>query len=72
MGWEHVRIGVEYDGEWHQTERRRFVTDIGRHEILGSLDWLMIRVVKEHTRAFIVHRVDNAFRRRGILTARST
>lgn len=72
MGWKHLRIGVEYDGEWHQTERRRFVTDIGRHEILRDLDWLVVRVVKEHSRAFIVHRVDNAFRRRGIPNARST
>jgi len=67
MGWEELRIGVEYDGDQHRYDRRQFVKDIGRLEMLAECDWLVIRVVSEHSRAFIVRRVHEAFRRRGEL-----
>lgn len=65
MGWEEARIGLEYDGDQHRYSRHQFVKDIGRLEMLADNDWLVIRVVKEHSRAFILRRVDEAFRRRG-------
>ena len=56
---------MEYDGEEHRADRRRFVKDIGRHEVFTTkLGWLMIRVVKEHSRNFILARVHEAFRQR--------
>lgn len=64
MGWEQHKIGLEYDGDQHRSDRYQFVKDIGRHEMLGNLGWLMIRVVKEHRRAHILERVHEAFRRR--------
>ena len=64
MGWRELKIGLEYDGGLHLSDRDRYVRDIGRHETLGRLGWLMIRVVKEHSRAFILHRVAEAFRQR--------
>lgn len=67
MGWRELKIGVEYDGDVHLSDRKRYVRDIVRHETLLELGWLIIRVVKEHSRAFIVHRVNEAFRRRGAL-----
>lgn len=63
MGWEGPRIGLEYDGDQHRSDRRQFVRDIGRHEMLNSLGWTIIRVVKEHSRAFIIQRVGEAFGR---------
>lgn len=71
MGWRALKIGLEYDGEVHLADRVRYVRDIRRHETLTGLGWLMIRVVKEHSRAFILHRVSEAFRRRAHL-AKST
>ncbi len=68
MGWEDVRIGAEYDGDHHLSDRRQFVTDIGRHEFLAGRGWLIVRVVKEHSRANILTRVRDAFAHR----ARST
>lgn len=65
MGWEDARIGLEYDGDQHRYDRHQFVKDIGRLEMLADCDWLVIRVVKEHSRAFILRRVHEAFRRRG-------
>jgi very-short-patch-repair endonuclease len=71
MGWEEPKIGLEYDGDQHRSDRRQFVRDIGRHEMFSRLDWLMIRVVKEHSRTFIIQRVREAFSRRGLPLARS-
>jgi hypothetical protein len=65
MGWDEPKIGLEYDGDQHRSDRRQFVWDIGRHEMFNRLDWLMIRVVKEHSRAFILQRVRDAFSLRG-------
>ncbi len=64
MGWRDVRIGLEYDGDQHRSDRHQFVKDIGRLEMLANLDWLIIRVVKEHSRAYIAARVQDAFHRR--------
>ena len=64
MGWEQQKIGLEYDGDQHRSDRHQFVKDIGRHEMLDNLGGLAIRVVKEHRRAHILERVNEAFRRR--------
>ncbi len=66
MGWEEVKVGLEYDDDLHLSDRRRYVGDIGRYEMLSQLGWLIIRVVKEHSRAFILHRVQDALPRRSL------
>lgn len=68
MGWENERIGLEYDGDHHLSNRRQYVKDIGRYEMLERLGWLVIRVVKEHSRAVVLHRVREAFGRRATFT----
>lgn len=64
MGWRDLRIGLEYDGDQHHSDRNQYVKDIGRQEMLANLDWLIIRVVREHSRAFIAARVREAFQHR--------
>lgn len=71
LGWEDLKIGMEYDGGQHATDRRQFVKDIGRHDLFAGKEWLMVRVVKEHSRAFILRRAYDAFARRGRSFARS-
>lgn len=71
LGWEDLKIGMEYDGDQHATDRRQFVKDIGRHDLFAAKGWLMVRVVKEHSRAFILHRAYDAFARRGRSFAKS-
>ncbi|SBS73075.1 conserved hypothetical protein [uncultured Mycobacterium sp.] len=71
LGWDEPKIGLEYEGGHHQTERRQFVRDIGRHDMLEELGWLIIRVVKEHSRGYILRRVDEAFNRRRFPLAKS-
>jgi hypothetical protein len=55
---------IDYDGELHQTSRPRFVHHIGRNELVRRQGWLDLHVVAEHRRAFIVHRLDEAFAQR--------
>ncbi|WP_319446803.1 MULTISPECIES: type IV toxin-antitoxin system AbiEi family antitoxin [unclassified Mycobacterium] len=60
-GMKRARIALEQ----HQTERKRFVHDIGRNEMIERRGWLDIHVVKEHTWAFILHRIRESSERRG-------
>ncbi|BBY65076.1 type IV toxin-antitoxin system AbiEi family antitoxin [Mycolicibacterium helvum] len=71
LGWDEPKIGLEYEGAHHQSDRSQFVRDIGRHDMLEELGWLIVRVVKEHSRAYILRRVHDAFNRRRISLARS-
>lgn len=72
LGWKELKIGLEYDGAQHLTDRPQFVKDIARYEMFAHLGWAMIRVVKEHSRAYILHRVREAFAlRAGARTAKS-
>lgn len=65
MGWEHTKIGVEYDGDHHRTSRRQFVKDIARIEMLERNGWIIVRVVIEDSPPDILKRVRYAFARRG-------
>lgn len=65
MGYDDVKIGLDYEGKHHATDRRTVVHDIGRNEFIEREGWIDIRVVLEHSRAFILHRVREAFARRG-------
>ncbi|BBZ08836.1 hypothetical protein MDOR_30050 [Mycolicibacterium doricum] len=65
MGYDEPKVGLDYEGTHHSTDRGRYVYDIGRAELIDSEGWIDIKVVKEHSRRFILHRVREAFIRRG-------
>jgi hypothetical protein len=65
MGYDEPMVGFDYDGEEHQTNRDRYVHDIGRSELLDGEGWIDIHIVAEHSRRFILHRAHAAFARRG-------
>lgn len=64
MGWERVKVAVEYDGEQHRTDRRQYSWDVRRLEMLERLGWIVIRVVAGDRPAEIVGRVRGALARR--------
>lgn len=64
MGWEEIKLAVEYEGDHHRTDRRQFNKDITRHEVLRDLTWTVIRVTAEDTEGGIVARVHAAWERR--------
>lgn len=64
MGWEDVKVAVEYDGDHHRTDRVQYARDIRRIEALTALGWLVVRVVAGDTPADIVRRVRAAIDQR--------
>jgi hypothetical protein len=64
MGWEHLEVAVEYDGDHHRTDRAQFTKDIRRLEMLARLGWIVIRVTASDRPADIIQRVRAALARR--------
>ena len=65
MGWEDIKVAVEYDGEHHRQDPDAYRKDIIRMEYLAGVGWIVIRVVKGQTQAHILSRVERAVRARG-------
>jgi very-short-patch-repair endonuclease len=64
IGWEDLKVAVEYDGEQHRTDRRQYIWDVRRRELLDHLGWIVVRVVVGDRREDIVRRVREAIGRR--------
>lgn len=71
MGYEGPKVGLDYEGAHHSALRQQYVHDIGRAEFIAGQGWIDIKVVAEHTRAFILHRVREALAQRGWTLPRS-
>jgi hypothetical protein len=65
MGYDEPKVGLDYEGSHHSENRGQYVYDIGRADLIDREGWIDIRVVKEHTRLYVVHRVREALGRRG-------
>ena len=64
MGWEDIKVAVEYDGDQHRSDRRQYVKDIRRLEMLDRYGWLVVRVVAEEHPDDVIRRVRDARARR--------
>lgn len=64
MGWEDVKVAVEYDGDQHRSDRRQYSWDVRRSETLQRLGWVVIRVLAGDRPAEVVGRVRAALARR--------
>lgn len=64
MGWDDVKIALEYEGPQHWTDPRQFRKDIERYEALPELGWIAIRVTAGDTRGGILGRLAAAWARR--------
>nr|WP_096290837.1 hypothetical protein [Mycobacterium ahvazicum] len=60
MGWPEWMVAVEYDGDQHRTDRRQYVIDIRRLDMLEQMGWKVVRVVAEDGPANILRRVREA------------
>ena len=65
MGWEHLRVAVQYDGRHHQTDRATYVRDQKVNRALEARGWVVIRVIAEDSLADVVGRVAAALYGRG-------
>ncbi|MFN8071832.1 MAG: DUF559 domain-containing protein [Mycobacterium sp.] len=64
MGWEHLKVAVEYDGDHHRTSRSQYSYDVRRSEMLARRGWIVIRVTAEDSASDILRRVRDALARR--------
>lgn len=64
MGWEDIKVAVEYDGEQHRKDRWQYTWDIRRRETLERLGWVVVRAVAGDRPAEIVGRVRAALAQR--------
>lgn len=71
MGYDEPMVGLDYEGAHHSESRGHYVYDIGRVDLIERQGWIDIRVVKEHSRQFTLHRVREAFTRRGWIPPKS-
>ena len=70
MGWEAIKVAVEYDGDHHRTDRTQFAKDVVRLEELADLGWLIVRVVADNREADVLERVQRAWDARSSSTLR--
>ncbi|OBH76264.1 hypothetical protein A5682_24665 [Mycobacterium mantenii] len=64
MGWDEVKVAVEYDGEQHRNNRRQYTWDLRRLEMVERRGWIVVRVVAGDRPAEILRRVRAARARR--------
>ena len=64
MGWEGVKIAVEYDGDQHRTSREQYVWDEKRIRLVRGRGWFHIKVIKEDRPREIIERVSRAWAQR--------
>lgn len=61
MGWEDIKVAVEYDGGHHWSIRTQYIKDIHRLETLEQrYGWIVVRIVAEDHPADIIRRVSEA------------
>ncbi|WP_409366568.1 endonuclease domain-containing protein, partial [Mycolicibacterium pulveris] len=65
MGWEKYKVAVEYDGDQHRSDRRRYVKDQRRLRKLEAMGWIILRVIAEDKPDDVVRRVRAALITRG-------
>ena len=63
MGYEDLRVGIEYDGSQHWTSAQQRERDIDRYSALYDLGWVIVRVSSDllrHRQGTLIARVDAA------------
>ncbi|MET0476093.1 MAG: hypothetical protein ABW001_15785 [Mycobacterium sp.] len=67
MGWEDVKIAVEYDGDHHRSDPVQFEYDLVRSADIEERDWRLIRVAKRSRPIEVLARVQRAWQARSTL-----
>lgn len=65
MVWEEFKVGAEYDGVQHLTNRAQYAKDVWAARALERLNWHIVHVIKEDDPHEIVREARNALLTRG-------
>lgn len=68
LAYPELRVAIEYEGDEHRTDRRRWLADIARREAMEAAGWRVIRVtaLDFHNPPALVARVRRVLRERAI------
>ena len=61
MGWEDIMLALECDGGQHWDDPGIVAYDIQRSEYVHDLGWNVVRVMKRHPSADVLHRLGRAW-----------
>ena len=64
LGWEELKIAMDYEGAHHWMSRARINHDIRKAEAVAELGWIDLRVTADDSEGGIVRRLSAAWRRR--------
>ncbi|KAA0104227.1 DUF559 domain-containing protein [Mycolicibacterium sp. P1-5] len=64
MGYEDLKIAIEYEGAHHRTDRRQFDKDIRRYDELIELGWIVLRFTAADTPGTVMCKIAAALARR--------
>jgi hypothetical protein len=65
LGWQEYMVAAEYDGDQHRKDRKQYLKDIRRLEMLERLGWIVVRVVAEDRPLDVLNRIRQALISRG-------
>jgi hypothetical protein len=65
LGWEDFKVGAEYDGDQHRTNRTQYVKDMRVWPKLAALGWHVVRAIKEDLDHELVRQAWDAMVSRG-------
>ncbi|MEO6827177.1 MAG: hypothetical protein ABI255_09230 [Microbacteriaceae bacterium] len=71
LAYPAYRLGLEYEGDWHRTDLRKFRDDIGRRERLLDVGWEIIRITDDDLARpdALIARIRKRLRARGALAS---
>lgn len=64
LGWQDMMIAMDYEGDHHRVDRRRFNHDIRKAETVAVMGWTDLRVTAEDSEGGIIRRLSAAWTRR--------
>ncbi len=64
LGWEDLKIAMDYEGAHHWMSRARINHDIRKAEAVAELGWIDLRVTADDSEGGIIRRLSAAWRRR--------
>lgn len=64
LGWENLKIAMDYEGAHHWMSRARINRDIRKAEAVAELGWIDLRVTADDSEGGIIRRLAAAWRRR--------
>ncbi len=69
LGYESVRLAIEYDGRWHESDEQREKDEVRRAQLAEEDDWVFVLVTGDElyngTEA-LIERIADAARRAGV------